>query len=269
MMRDEPTAAMPPAPGETTRGAPRRITLKQVGLLLAVFIGVQLLSGLILGLVFGLAAGVRGQGAEAVPTALIGVVSLIPAVIATLALIIRDCRAGGPVRLRTLGLVRPSMSTGRMAALVLLGFLGVRLVQVGLAAMGHVLSGGDLSTLGEALRDPPIQDQAQPLLGPMGPAFLLTLVYMALIAPWFEEVMWRGYVQTALVAKMGAAAGIAVTAVLFATIHFNVAHWFALLALSVVLGLLAHRTGSLWPSIALHALNNWLAAAALLTLAER
>jgi len=103
----------------------------------------------------------------------------------------------------------------------------------------------------------------------------LGLVLLSLIvvvgAPVVEELFFRGFVQRAAIATFGrgvaaddtsAAAvtarrvatglGIAFTAVLFGLTHFQLLQLPALIAFGVVLGVLAHRTGRLGPSIVAH-----------------
>ncbi len=124
--------------------------------------------------------------------------------------------------------------------------------------------------------------------GRIGPTEIALIVSAVLVAPVFEEIMFRGLCQTAL-AHSGAFARrwsvIAASALLFTLFHGSAVvvrsadggveqfAWQALVVLMVLalcLGYVYERTGSLWPSIVLHVVFNaaniavviWLAAAA-------
>lgn len=93
---------------------------------------------------------------------------------------------------------------------------------------------------------------------PLAVAALLGIV----VVPFFEEVLFRGLVQSALVSRMGATSGMILTALLFALLH-GVASFVPVLALALVLGEIRQRTGSLWASYAVHLLHNALQIAVL------
>jgi hypothetical protein len=77
---------------------------------------------------------------------------------------------------------------------------------------------------------------------------VLFLLGNGVIVPLTEELVWRGVVQTELVEAWGPAAGIGVTAVLFALKHVvvdqSVARVTTLLALALVFGLVRYRFGT-------------------------
>lgn len=96
-------------------------------------------------------------------------------------------------------------------------------------------------------------------------ALILTVVTFG---PLLEELVFRGLLQTSLLEIFGRAARwrvIFVASAVFALVHVGATTWHALpglFVLGVVLGWLYERTGSLWPSILVHAgfngLNVWL-----------
>jgi hypothetical protein len=103
-----------------------------------------------------------------------------------------------------------------------------------------------------------VQD-AQPGLG-RGAAVL----FIVLIAPVFEELVFRGYLQGALVPSLGPVGAGVASAVIFGLFHLSDPQ--VVPVLTVMGGLLAwvrHRSGSVGPAIAGHVLNN---AAAMLSL---
>ena len=84
----------------------------------------------------------------------------------------------------------------------------------------------------------------------------LAVVVVGLGAGVAEEVLFRGYVQRRLVARYGAVAGVAIAAGLFALAHFDPQHSAFAFVFGVYLGAIAVWTGSTWPAIAIHVVNN-------------
>jgi len=75
------------------------------------------------------------------------------------------------------------------------------------------------------------------------------------LVPCLEEFLFRGFVQPALTRRAGVVAGIAVTSLLFGLLH-GVAAVVPVAALSLLLGLLRQRSGSLLAPVFVHALHN-------------
>lgn len=80
----------------------------------------------------------------------------------------------------------------------------------------------------------------------------------AVLAPVAEEVAFRGYVLSALRTHLGPGAAIVGSSVLFAAMHLDPVRFPAVLFLGLFLGWLAFRSGSIWPAVAAHAVNNGL-----------
>lgn len=87
---------------------------------------------------------------------------------------------------------------------------------------------------------------------PLGAALLVLAAIAA--APLAEELLFRGNVQTRLVARWGPAVGVATTAALVALGHLEAARMPATFALGCHLGLVAFRGRSIRPAIGAHAL---------------
>ncbi len=88
-------------------------------------------------------------------------------------------------------------------------------------------------------------------------AWMLATVVIG--APIAEELFYRGFLQNLLVRWWGARAGILVATVLFTLAHMDATRFPSVFAIGLLLAFVYHRTGSLWASILVHALNNGLA----------
>lgn len=94
------------------------------------------------------------------------------------------------------------------------------------------------------------------------------VLYGLLLAPVFEEVIFRGFLLPPAVARLGRAGGVVVTSGLFGLMHLTDPQAVPpLVVLGTMLALLRLRSGSLWPAIGLHVLNN-VAAVGLMFLAR-
>ena len=92
-----------------------------------------------------------------------------------------------------------------------------------------------------------------------GGEFVLLTVAVALCAPLGEELFFRGYLQSRLVARFGPAGGVLLSALWFALAHFDPMHSSATFAMGLVLGYAVLRSGSLWVSVVAHLVNNGMA----------
>lgn len=81
-------------------------------------------------------------------------------------------------------------------------------------------------------------------------------VIMSLCPAVFEELAFRGYMMAKLEGLLTAKEVLLVQAALFAVLHFGVAIFPSHFVIGVVLGVLRQRTGSLFPSMAVHAAWN-------------
>lgn len=85
-------------------------------------------------------------------------------------------------------------------------------------------------------------------------------------APIAEELLFRGFVYRSAERSWGPVGAIAVSTLLFAAIHGDPLHALAVVPFGVFMGWLRWRTGSVWPGILAHMLNNglWMATALLI-----
>jgi len=85
------------------------------------------------------------------------------------------------------------------------------------------------------------------------------------IAPLAEEVFFRGFLYQAFRNSFGVLPGAVLSGLIFGAIHLEFFKLVQLAVLGVILALLFEKTRSLWPPIILHAVNNSLAFAYLMS----
>ena len=87
--------------------------------------------------------------------------------------------------------------------------------------------------------------------------FLALLVAIAIVPAFCEEVLFRGFVQSGLVRQAARPfSGVVATAVVFGLFHLDPWRFLLVVPLGIFLGWLRETSGSLWPAILAHALNN-------------
>ena len=183
-----------------------------------------------------------------------------------------------------------SIPVGAVAAILELGWIGrVSLVQLACFAAPALLvtAAGAGARAGLGLRRPP----AAALLGAalLGATFWLPSA--ALVAPWFErfqteadaslaatltgadpllvrlavlavlpglceELLVRGAILRGLAPRLGAAGAVVASSAFFALLHLSPARALPSALLGAVLAVIALRSGSLWPAVLAHILNN-------------
>lgn len=102
------------------------------------------------------------------------------------------------------------------------------------------------------------------VLPPEGRDHVFTLVLMALSPAICEETLFRGPILRGLGTRVGAGSAIVLTAVLFGLFHLDVYRLLPATLLGILLGYLAHASGSILPAMLAHFCNN----AILVTLAR-
>ena len=95
------------------------------------------------------------------------------------------------------------------------------------------------------------------VLGSKDPLALFLLGWTAVVlAPLFEETIFRGALLPVLAKRWGTAGGVVLSALLFAMAHISIGELAPLTVLGVGLALLRVSTGRLLPSVLMHALWN-------------
>lgn len=129
-----------------------------------------------------------------------------------------------------------------------------------LVAVGGVLLAFGISALASMLHTPKVNSEIEKLLESRVSLVLFGTMAITL-APFFEELFFRGFIQPLLSRSFGVVAGILVTAVLFGSLHAPEYSWawqyaLAVTLVGVVLGCVRAWTGSIIPSTIMHACYN-------------
>lgn len=93
---------------------------------------------------------------------------------------------------------------------------------------------------------------------------LATLIVAVVVAPFCEEVFFRGYFFQGLRLRIAVWPAVVLSAVVFGLAHGDPGSLVLLIVIGAVLAVARWRTRSLWPSVALHILNNSLGAVIIL-----
>ena len=88
---------------------------------------------------------------------------------------------------------------------------------------------------------------------------ILLILGVVIMAAFAEEMLFRGFFQGSLEQITNPPKAILVTAFVFAFVHFNPWWFVEILILSIFLGIMVWRSGSLFPCVIVHAVNNALA----------
>lgn len=91
------------------------------------------------------------------------------------------------------------------------------------------------------------------------PISLLFLIIVGLVAPLLEEIIFRGFLFGTLRNSFGPWRSMVYSSLLFAALHQSLVAFLPIFFLAMVLAYLYEKTGSLWPSIVLHMVNNTVA----------
>jgi membrane protease YdiL (CAAX protease family) len=141
---------------------------------------------------------------------------------------------------------------GRTAVLALLLGAALWVGSIGLMEMQSLLFPPSAETL----------DFFRRLHKALAPSSLLdgfvSLAVIALLPALCEELVIRGVLLPSLAARIAPAQAVALTAAVFALIHFDPIRFLFTFVLGLVLGALRLRTGSLWPSVVVHLTLNTL-----------
>jgi membrane protease YdiL (CAAX protease family) len=102
------------------------------------------------------------------------------------------------------------------------------------------------------------------MAGAYGNVTSLALLWIAIVvfAPLFEELFIRGFLFIGFArSRLGPAGAVILTTLVWALLHiqYGLYEISIIFALGIILGVVRHKTGSLWAPIIIHALNNFVA----------
>lgn len=159
------------------------------------------------------------------------------------------------VSLRVLGVVRPRLRD-----------LGWALIAVPVYIAGYALL---LAVMTQLFPSIDVEQEQQLGFQPEGNviALALTFVSLVILPPLVEEFIMRGFLFTSFLKKFRFAVAAVLTSIIFALAHLQFGSgapllWIAAIdtfILSLIMCYMRYRSGSLWPSITLHALKNGVA----------
>ncbi len=183
-----------------------------------------------------------GLAAPLIYTVSLGIYLLMPAALALTAARTAGWAAltGGGLSSRGLLLVLP---------LFLVGMVGLILVNLLITTLTGAAENPQIAALSDG----------QPLsAGAVAALWLL----LAVVVPLCEELVFRGVVQPLIAQRWGAAAGVVLGGLIFAAAHLLPTLIPGLFVSGLMLGLLRVLSGSIWPGVIYHAMQNTLALAA-------
>lgn len=139
------------------------------------------------------------------------------------------------------------------------GLTGFKLSAVGLS-VAALIAYYAFTFLYALIFEPP-KDDLPKSLGIEGSTALAVIAGVLIIgiAPFVEELFFRGFLYKALKNGIGVWPGALASGAVFGLVHLKPAFFVPLAVLGVILALLYQRTGSIWPCIAVHAANNAIA----------
>jgi uncharacterized protein len=105
----------------------------------------------------------------------------------------------------------------------------------------------------------PISDRLRQLFDEVFGGGAASFAAVVLVAPFFEELLFRGIILRGLLARMSAGRAVVLSSLLFGAMHANIYQFVDAGALGLVLGWLYVRFRSTLPCIVLHAVTNALA----------
>lgn len=85
---------------------------------------------------------------------------------------------------------------------------------------------------------------------------LINTALISLVPGFVEETLFRGYVQRRLLERWTPLAAVAVSSLFFAASHMDPQHIIAIVPVAIWLGVIAWRSGAVWPGMLCHASMN-------------
>ncbi len=183
---------------------------------------------------------VRADGTSTAPLMILSIVAMQVGML--LCVFSFACRSNEPIS-RRLSAARPNMRSKDLAVVVM--------ATLGIASMSSLLLANTTDEL-----SPHLVSLTEFIGAQRGLALVCTVLSVGLLPGLCEELLFRGYIQTRLVKRLGPLSGIILAASLFAIMHIDPQHMVVAFILGLWCGVVVWRTGSVWSGVACHALNN-------------
>lgn len=101
-----------------------------------------------------------------------------------------------------------------------------------------------------------MQENILPFFGSSNIALISAGIVIVLVAPFLEEIFFRGFLLGTFVDKIGIFFGSVVSAVIFAAVHFQWQSIIPIFILGLIINMLVIKSKSIVPAIVFHVLNN-------------
>jgi membrane protease YdiL (CAAX protease family) len=82
------------------------------------------------------------------------------------------------------------------------------------------------------------------------------IIGIGLIAPFAEEIFFRGYLYSVMDERLGGYPAVLITATIFSLLHLQPAMIPPILVMGIIMGYLRMKSGSIVPSLVFHCINN-------------
>lgn len=152
---------------------------------------------------------------------------------------------------RNLAFIRLRPTSGRYIGLSVLGLAALMPISWWLGSINANLP---LPEWLEQLEASQVDLIEQVITQDLSVVFLLAM--MAVTPAICEEIVFRGYLQRQFERSTNVAIGIILTGILFGLYHLRLTQALPLAAIGIYLAYITWRTGSLWPAIVVHFVNN-------------
>jgi len=103
------------------------------------------------------------------------------------------------------------------------------------------------------------QNSYLPLFGTDLVGILIGFIFITIVAPFLEELLFRGFIYRVFLKTWPPALASFLTALLFALVHLQLQSFFPLFLLGLLLNYSYKKTDSVWTAVAFHSLNNLIA----------
>lgn len=209
-------------------------------LLMVTIMGVQLVASMLFSLSLG-----TFYDAPSMP--LVAALAALTSYLVVLTLVSQNLSADEGVSLADIGLRGGRFSWPATFGVAILIYLTMSLIAgLYVQATGYVNEQEITGLVGEGFSGGPL------VVG-------LMLLAVVVLGPVVEEIIFRGYLQSALAEKMPPWLAVGISSVVFAAFHLELGAFPLLAIVGVGLGAAYQITGTLWPAVLIHMVNNALA----------